>query len=112
MDLPTLEDALLAVAARVGLAVRYEPIDATLALHLHERGGLCRIDGEAVLLVDANLSRVERVAHLARALRTYDLEPISMAPAVRLVIASSSPALAIRPAPARTTRPPRLRRVR
>lgn len=48
--------ALSDVAAQAGVEVRIEPF----ALALSGKGGLCRIEGQLVILVDAKLSVLEQ----------------------------------------------------
>src|SRR6476469_6496213 len=61
--------ALSAVAAQAGVEVRIEPF----ALVLAGKGGLCRIDGQLVILVDAKLSSLEKAGVIGEALGDVDL---------------------------------------
>ena len=83
MEPPALEQALLDVAARARVTVRTEPFDPRAFPDVDRRGGLCFLDGLPVLLVDARLNVVERIAILVDALSQIELEAITMAPAVR-----------------------------
>lgn len=86
MDLDALEEALLAIAAKVNLPVRYEPFDAKLAAFLHARAGMVRVSDTTFLLVDVSLSPIERVTHIARVLRQHDLDWIDVKQEVRQFI--------------------------
>lgn len=87
MDLPSLEAALLRVAARVGVVVRHESFDRALFEGLTRRGGLCRLRGVLTLFVDPSQSAPDRVATLAFGLSRLDLDGIAMPPFVREAIA-------------------------
>ncbi len=71
---------LEALAARLGVAVRAEPFGKGV---LEGRGGLCWVDGQPLVVMDAKLSVLERVALLAGALGGFDLEAIPVAPLIR-----------------------------
>lgn len=64
--------ALTELAARAGIAVRIERFQLELA----GKGGLCRLDGKAVILVDAKLGTVEQAGVVGLALGRADLGPI------------------------------------
>jgi len=66
--------ALSEVAAQAGVEVRIEPF----ALALSGKGGLCRIEGRLVVLVDARLSVLEQAGVLGEALADVDLEGIAI----------------------------------
>jgi hypothetical protein len=61
--------ALVEVAARAGVEIRIEPF----ALALSGKGGLCRIEGRPVVLVDAKLSVLEQAGVIGEALGEIDL---------------------------------------
>ena len=71
--------ALSEVAAQACVEVRIEPF----ALALSGKGGLCRIEGRLVVLVDAKLSVLEQAGVLGEALADVDLGDIAIPPAVR-----------------------------
>jgi hypothetical protein len=91
---------LEALAARLGVAVRVEPFGQGV---MQGRGGLCWLDGKALVVMDDKLAVTDRIAVLARALSGFDLESVSMAPALRERIAKET-ARKRRPPP-RSTRP-------
>lgn len=70
--------ALSEVAARAGVEVRIEPF----ALALSGKGGLCRIEGRRVVLVDARLSVLEQAGVIGEALGEVDLGDIEIPAAV------------------------------
>lgn len=71
--------ALSEVAAQACVEVRIEPF----ALALSGKGGLCRIEGRLVVLVDAKLSVLEQAGVLGEALADVDLGDIAIPAAVR-----------------------------
>jgi hypothetical protein len=73
---------LEALAARLGIAVRAEPFGKGV---LEGRGGLCWLDGKPLVVMDQTLTVPERIAVLAAALAAarFDLEVMSVPPAVR-----------------------------
>jgi len=80
-----LAEALEALAARLGIPVRYETMERGVASG-RSRGGLCRLRGQPIILVDEALGPHERVAVLAQALGTFDLDGIYLPPLVRSTI--------------------------
>jgi hypothetical protein len=71
---------LQSLAARLGVTVRAEPFGGEI---LDGRGGLCRIRGQALVVMDAKLGTEDRIAVLAAALATFDLDGVFVAPVVR-----------------------------
>jgi hypothetical protein len=71
---------LEALAGRLGIAVRAEPFGRGV---LEGHGGLCWLDGRALVVMDEKLGTQERIAVLAGALAQFDLEAVSLAPVVR-----------------------------
>jgi hypothetical protein len=66
--------ALTAVAAQAGVEVRVERFHLTLA----GSGGLCRIEGQHVILVDAKLGVLEQAGIIGEALAQVDLSDIDI----------------------------------
>lgn len=97
-----LEDVL----ARLGIPVRCERFDPRLFGELSSKGGLCRVHGRRVVLVDSRAPLVDRIAVLATAAASLDSESVFVMPAVRAVIHAHG----MRPA-APNRRPPLLRLV-
>jgi hypothetical protein len=82
MDARRLIDELSSVALKLGLEVRVEPF----ATPGRSAGGLCRIRGRLVVLIDASAGLLEQAASLAEALGTFELEGVYMAPEARRFI--------------------------
>ena len=69
--------ALSAIAAQAGVEVRIERFELVLA----GKGGLCRIEGRPVILVDAKLGILEQAGVIGEALGEVDLGGIEVPPA-------------------------------
>ena len=63
--------ALESTAARLGIAVRAEPF---LKGVLDGRGGLCWLDGKAIIVMDEKLAVPDRIVVLAEALSQMELD--------------------------------------
>jgi len=74
---------LEAVLVRLGVPVRQEPFDPRMFGDLSSRGGLCRLRGQTVVLVDAHAPVLDRIAVLAEAASQLDSDSIHTPPAVR-----------------------------
>lgn len=73
-------DQLEALAYSLGVEVRYERIpqdDVTIS------GGLYRLKGKNVIVVDARASVKDRVRTLVQALKPFDLTNVYVRPALR-----------------------------
>lgn len=73
-------DQLEALAWSLGVEVRYEKIpqdDVAIA------GGLCRLKGKTVIVIDERTTAKERVRTLVQALKNYDLTDVYVRPALR-----------------------------
>jgi len=88
---------LEALAARLGIPVRSEPFGRGV---LEGRGGLCRVNGKALIVMDASMRLPERIAVLAGALAQVDLTAVRVPQAVRERIEAAG-----RAARARASRP-------
>lgn len=89
IDAQRLVTLLEEVVLRLGVEIRYESFgrDALgITSRGGARGGLCKIRGEFVILIDEQLGAPDRIAVLARALSAFDLESIYVAPVVRATI--------------------------
>jgi hypothetical protein len=71
---------LEALALRLGVAIRTEPFDKGA---LGGRGGLCRVRGKPVVVIDASLGTADKIAVLAGALARFDLDSVYVSPLVR-----------------------------
>ena len=75
------------VADRLGITIRYE----TLTLEESSSpGGLCRIEGEYVLILDPQAPVREKVQVLIKALKGFPIDDIYVKPAIRDLIEESA----------------------
>ncbi len=80
MDEEVLLTLLEDLASGLGIKVRYESMDSEAAF---SSGGLCRIRGKPVIIVNRKAALPEKIQILARALNRMDLGPVYMKPALR-----------------------------
>ena len=88
MDLPQLYEQLETLLIRLGIPVRCEPFDSKLFGDLNVQGGLCRLRGSSMVVVDSRAPVADRVGVLAQVLASFDLEGVYMPPQVRELIAA------------------------
>jgi hypothetical protein len=86
MELSRLFEELVKAARRCGIDVRIEPFDPGLSDERRPRGGLCTIFGKRVILVDIKAAMPDRIAMVAAALATVDLDHLFLPPIVRATI--------------------------
>jgi hypothetical protein len=101
-----LAAALEALAARLGIPVRYEPMDRAVSQG-RSSGGLCRLRGQQMILVDQSLGARERIAVLAQALGSFDLDGVYLPPLVRATIRTYGSARVLEPRPLARAKPGR-----
>lgn len=80
MDEAVAIDHLEALAHKLGVLVRHEHLDSETAFPL---GGLCRVRGKHIIIVNASAAPAEKLRTLASALRRFDLSGIYIKPAIR-----------------------------
>ncbi|MBI5536658.1 MAG: hypothetical protein HY898_28320 [Deltaproteobacteria bacterium] len=88
MDLPQVYEQLEALLFRLGIPVRCEPFDARLFGDLNVQGGLCKLRGSNVVVVDSRAPVADRVGVLAQILASFDLEGVYLPPQIRDLIAA------------------------
>lgn len=79
MERERLLSELLSAAAKLGVEVRVEPFDTGGT----SAGGICRVHGRRLILLDAAASVPDRAAALAAVLSGLDHERIYLAPEAR-----------------------------
>jgi hypothetical protein len=79
-----LLEELLAIARKVGVEVKTQH----LRVPIRSAGGLCRVNGKQVILLDGRAEAFERAAALAEALGelTFDFNALEMTSEVRSLI--------------------------
>jgi hypothetical protein len=68
---------LASLARRLGVAVRFEALEA------HAKGGLCKLRGEPIVVVDCAAPVLDQIGVLSEALRAFDLEALYVPPFLR-----------------------------
>ncbi len=87
MEEKRLLQELEAIAEKLSIAVQYDDL---LGMDFNVKGGLCKLRGKNVIILDRRTPPRERIGLLTRALRQFDLSSISMKPYVRLIIEDGS----------------------
>ena len=80
MDERSLLGQLEKLAHELSISVRYEPIESE---ETFSPGGLCRIKGEHVIIINGRATMPEKIYALARALKRFDLSQVYLRPALR-----------------------------
>jgi hypothetical protein len=73
----------------LGIKIRYEKI---LKEGSFFSGGLCRIKGEDIIIINSKISTEDKIDILARALISFDLSQIFIKPALREFLTQYNPA--------------------
>jgi hypothetical protein len=77
-----LLDELLTVARRMGIEVRVQPFRGGI----RSPGGMCRLRGRVVVLIDQRMGIFDRTRTLADALSALDVEGVYLTPQARRFI--------------------------
>ncbi|MBW2622146.1 MAG: hypothetical protein JRD68_04520 [Deltaproteobacteria bacterium] len=80
MDDRTILDYLEELAYTLNIQVRYEALDQEDS---SSSGGLCRLMGEDVLIVNSRAGIKEKLAVFAHAMKQFDLDVVYIKPALR-----------------------------
>ena len=68
------------LADKLSIPVRYEPIEDE---ETFSSGGLCRIKGKEVIIINSRATPKEKSRALGRALKDFDLSQVYLKPALR-----------------------------
>ncbi|MBA7580446.1 hypothetical protein ES708_22337 [subsurface metagenome] len=79
MDDHTTLSLLEELSDKLGIPIRYEIIQDELT----GPGGLCRIEGKFILLIDSKATAKEKIQIMTEAFRRFDLGDIYVRPALR-----------------------------
>jgi hypothetical protein len=88
-----LAEALETAATQLGVKVRYD----ALAPGATAGGGLCKVKGQWLVIIDKKSSPSERASILADALATFDTDAVFLPPKAREAVHLRRAALAPRP---------------
>ena len=90
MDDHTALSQLEGLAHTLGIQVRYEKI---VEDELSSTGGLCRVKGEWVIIVNSKAAINEKIHTLLKSLKNFDLNSIYVRPALRELLEKESAAI-------------------
>jgi hypothetical protein len=82
MDESTIVRQLEELAETFGLQIRYEPIRMDDDLP-NVTGGVCRLKGDNVLIINSNGTVRDKIKTLAEAVKNFDLDRVYILPAIR-----------------------------
>jgi len=85
MDQGAIIDQLEELAERFGIQIRYEPISLDEE-GINLMGGLCKLRGEKLLIINSKAQARDKIQALAQALSNFDLDQIYIRPAIRGLI--------------------------
>ena len=86
MELSRLLESLVEAARAVGVEVKSGPYRGAFPDGRAARGGMCVLRGRRVIVIDADTPLPDRIAVVAAALATLDLDAVELAPVVRATI--------------------------
>ncbi|MFQ6078579.1 MAG: hypothetical protein ACE5NJ_05515 [Thermodesulfobacteriota bacterium] len=95
MEEKRLLQELEEIAEKLFIAVQYDDLMGT---DFRVKGGLCKLRGKNVIILDRRMPPKERIDLLARALRQFDLSSMFIKPYIRLTI-ERAPGSADKPIP-------------
>lgn len=84
MDDKTMMAQLEELAESLAIEVRYEEIRKEGTFFT---GGLCRLKGKDILIINSDATMADKIQTLAKALKRFDLSQIFMRPALREFLA-------------------------
>jgi len=76
-------------ARGIGVQIRYENLFGDDEIG-GSRGGLCKLRGQNMILVERRLSPIDQCTIIAEALSTFDLSSIFVSPLVRQIVEKNS----------------------
>ena len=85
MDQGAIIDQLQELAERFGIQIRYESISLDEE-GINLVGGLCKLRGEKLLIINSKAPVSDKIQALAKALSNFDLDQIYIRPAIRGLI--------------------------
>jgi len=85
LDARTVLGHLEALAEQLGVEIRYEPMEGETVL---SPGGMCRIRGAQVIIVNSKSPPGDQIHTLVKALRRLDLSRIYLRPGIRDLLES------------------------
>ena len=75
------------IAEKLSIAVQYDDL---MGMEFKIRGGLCKLRGKHVIIMDRRTHPTERIALLVGALRQFDLSSVFIRPYIRSIIGEAA----------------------
>jgi hypothetical protein len=88
MDESTIIRQLEVLAVTFGLQIRYEPIRIDDDFP-NLPGGVCRLKGDNVLIINSNATVRHKINTLAEAVKNFDLDRVYILPVIRELLESA-----------------------
>ena len=85
LDESSIIHQLEELAESLGLEIRHEPIKSDDDLPIVP-GGVCRLKGDRVLIINSNTTTRDKIRTLAEALRHFDLDRVYIRPVLRQLL--------------------------
>jgi len=85
MDEEEIIEQLEELVRGFGIEIRYEPITFDDEI-TNVVGGLCKLRGEKLLIINSKSPMRDKIKTFAQALRSFDLDKIYIKPAIRALI--------------------------
>jgi len=85
MDEDAVIEQLEELARGFGIEIRYEPIVIEEEA-INVVGGLCKLRGEKILIINSKAPVRDKIQAFARALSNFDLDQIYIRPAIRALL--------------------------
>jgi hypothetical protein len=85
MDDYLIIEQLEELAKGFGIQFRYEPISLEEET-INVVGGLCKLKGEQLLIINSKATEKDKIKVFVRALRRFDLDRIYVKPAIRALL--------------------------
>ncbi|MDD5167429.1 MAG: hypothetical protein PHN75_01315 [Syntrophales bacterium] len=83
MDDKTMLGELEALAERLNVTVRYEPLKVEGSIHA---GGFCRVKGQDYIIINKKAATADKIHVLVTSLRKCDLHDLYILPSLRKVL--------------------------
>ena len=82
MDDDAIIEQLECLAKSFGIEIRYEPIRLDDDL-TNVKGGLCRLKGEYLIIVDSDATAKDKIKALSEAVNHFNIDSVYIRPAIR-----------------------------
>lgn len=83
MDDNTTLNQLEELAERIGMTIRYEPLNIDGSVHI---GGFCRVKGQDFVIINKNATPREKIHVFIDALKRRDLSEVYILPSLREIL--------------------------